>query len=141
MPRSLAATQWNSKECEGKDTQGHLPLIGGVPVALLAEQAFIERASWEGCLRYAVQRTGRDDFEVADEMAISQSYMSKVLKGTAGLYGRRLVRFMRITGTAAPLQWLADQMGYELRKKEPLSEAERLRRENEDLRRQLRRSA
>lgn len=40
--------------------------------------------------------------------------MSKVLHGTAGLYGRRLVKFMQSTGSLAPLQWLAHQVGCEV---------------------------
>lgn len=40
--------------------------------------------------------------------------MSKVLHGTAGIYGRRLVKFMQATGSLAPLQWLAEQMGCEV---------------------------
>jgi hypothetical protein len=64
-----------------------------------------------GAMRYAAHRCGMDDYEIADEIGVSHGYMSKVLKGTAGLYGRRLVRFMRITNNIAPLQWLGDQMG------------------------------
>jgi plasmid maintenance system antidote protein VapI len=87
---------------------------------------FIKRASWDGVLRYAVQRSGMDDYEVADKINISHGYISRVLKGTAGLWGDRMVAFMRATGSIAPLQWLADQMGFELRMKE-LTEEEMLR--------------
>lgn len=62
-------------------------------------------------MRYAVQTSGSDDFEIADGISVSHSYMSKILKGTAGLYGNRLVRFMRETRCLAPLQWIAHQMG------------------------------
>jgi hypothetical protein len=64
-----------------------------------------------GALRYASQLSGKDDYEIADEVGVSHGYMSKVLKGTAGFYGKRLVRFMRVTNNIAPLQWLGDQMG------------------------------
>ena len=37
--------------------------------------------------------------------------MSKVLKGTASLSGKRLVRLMRVTQSVVPLQWIANQMG------------------------------
>jgi len=80
----------------------------------LADVDFVEQCSWEGVLRYAVQRSGFDDFEVADRVGISHGYMSKVLKGTAGLYGRRLVRFMRETNCAAPVQWLGNQIGADM---------------------------
>jgi hypothetical protein len=89
--------------------------IGGFLAAVRAPlrmaDDLVARISDIGALRYSVQISGHDDFEVADEIGISHGYMSKVLKGTAGLYGRRLVRFMRATNSIAPLQWLAEQMG------------------------------
>jgi len=146
MASSIVATEWKGEETPGRDTQGQRAFGGRGYVALLpqpvlAEPEFISRASWEGSLRYAVQRSGKDDFEVADEMAISHGYISKVLKGVAGLYGKRLVRFMQLTGSVAPLQWMADQVGYELHKKAPESENDRLRRELADAHRELRRRA
>jgi hypothetical protein len=64
-----------------------------------------------------------------------------VLKGVAGLYGKKLVLFMRITRSVAPLQWMAEQVGYELRRKEPESEVDRLKRELAEAQRELRRRA
>jgi hypothetical protein len=72
---------------------------------------FVAACNDIGAMRFAAQGSGLDDFEIADQLHISHGYMSKVLKGTAGLYGRRLVAFMRTTGSLAPLQWLAEQMG------------------------------
>lgn len=139
MSPSIALTEWKGEETAGKHSQGHLPLVGEVPKAtVLADPEFIARASWEGALRFAAQRAGIDDFEIADEMHISHGYMSKVLKGVAGLYGRKLVRFCQITGSVAPLQWMADQLGYELRAKAPETEVERLRRRVAELEREQR---
>lgn len=116
MGQSFGASQWKDRDSTRKDStdQGLLPLIGEVPALSLAEDEFIGRCSWEGALRYSVQRSGRDDFEIADEVGISHSYMSKVLKGTAGLYGPRLIKFMRRTGCAAPGQWINHQIGAEM---------------------------
>lgn len=113
MDGSFRESEWKDQDRSGKDStaQGHLPLICKVPRMGLADAQFIEACSCEGALRYAVQRSGEDDFEVADKIGISHSYFSKVLKGTAGLYGKRLVRFMRETRNLAPLQWYAAQMG------------------------------
>jgi plasmid maintenance system antidote protein VapI len=102
-----------------EDAQQNLALVGEVPTTHLACDVFIPLSSWAGTLRYAVQRSAQDDYEVADKMHISHGYMSRVMRGTANLSGEKLVKFMRITGSLAPLQWLADQMGYELKKKEP----------------------
>jgi hypothetical protein len=141
MQASIALTEWKGEESTGKHSQGRLPLIGEVPTPSLADPEFIARASWEGALRFAAQRAGMDDFEIADEMHISHGYMSKVLKGVAGLYGRRLVQFCRITKSVAPLQWMADQLGYELRPKAPESELDRLKRRVLELERDQRRGA
>jgi hypothetical protein len=118
MGHSFGASQWKDRDSAGKDwkDQGDLALIGEVPSAapIPADSSFISVSSWEGVMRYAVQRTGDDDYEIADEVGISHSYICKVLKGTAGLYGKRLVKFMRVTKSLAPLQWLAHQMGCEI---------------------------
>jgi hypothetical protein len=107
-----ASTQQHSTDQRG------LGLIGAVRTAPVeADADFIRRSSWDGTMRYAVQRSGMDDYEVADEMNVSHGHFSKVMKGAAGLWGHRLVKFMRVTGSVAPLQWLADQMGYEIRPK------------------------
>jgi len=110
----------------GGGVQREIPSVAVVRPAQGASDDFISRASWDGVLRYAVQRSGKDDYEVADEIHISHGYISRVLKGTAGLWGDRMVAFMRSTGSVAPLQWLANEMGFELRLKEP-SEEDRLR--------------
>jgi plasmid maintenance system antidote protein VapI len=131
-----ASTQQHST-----DDQRGLGLIGAIRTSPVeADADFIRRSSWDGTMRYAVQRSGMDDYEVADEMHVSHGHMSKVMKGAAGLWGPRLVKFMRVTGSVAPLQWLADQMGYEVRPKAPsqrIAELEaELERERERARRQ-----
>ena len=115
MVTTFPATEWKGQETSGKHSQpgqqAAFPLLGAVRAAALAPAEFINACSDVGALRLAAQQSGRDDFEVADELHIRHGYMSKVLHGTAGLYGRRLVNFMQITGSLAPLQWLAHQMG------------------------------
>lgn len=110
---SVRRGEWKDRDSPGKDStaQRALALLGEAPGLGMADASFIEVCSWEGSCRYAVQRSGHDDFEVADAVGISHGYISKILKGTAGLWGKRLVRFMQETRCIAPLQWLADQMG------------------------------
>jgi hypothetical protein len=114
MAVTVAPTEWKGEETAGKHSQGAFPFLAAVQPAKAAPALFIAACDDVGAMRYATQCSGMDDFEVADELAISHGYMSKVLHGTAGLYGKRLVRFMRITGSIAPLQWLAEQMGCEV---------------------------
>jgi hypothetical protein len=95
-------------------SQREMPLVAEVAAPHLASEQFVSVASWDGSLRYAVQRSGFDDYEVADELDISHGYMSRLMRGTANLDGDRLVNLMRITRSVAPLQWLAGQMGFDL---------------------------
>jgi plasmid maintenance system antidote protein VapI len=103
------------KDCASQRAMG---FVAVVPPAHCASDEFISKASWAGVLRYAVQRSGMDDYEVAEKIHVSHGLMSRVLKGTAGIWGERLVLFMQTTGSIAPLQWMAEQMGFELRLKE-----------------------
>lgn len=111
MQSTVSRVEWKGEETTGKHPQGGFPFLAQVRAPALAEIEFIRAAPAPATLRYAVQRSGKDDHEVADEICISHGYMSKVLHGTAGLHNARLVAFMRSTGSLAPLQWLADQMG------------------------------
>lgn len=121
MRHSFLPTNRKDQERTRQDStdQRSMAFFGHVRGPIEADTEFIRRASWDGCMRYAVQRSGMDDYEVADEMHMSHGNISKILKGTAGLWGQRLVTFMRVTESIAPLQWLAEQMGYELRQKAP----------------------
>lgn len=98
-------------ESSGNHRQAEMPWLAVVKPPSMASADLVGRLSDVGALRLAVQESGHDDYEIADAIAISHGYMSKVLKGTAGLYGKRLVAFMRRTNNLAPLQWLAEQMG------------------------------
>lgn len=98
-------------ETTGNHRQAEMPFFAVVKAPVLAAVEIVQRMSDLGALRMAVHESGHDDYEIADLIGISHGYMSKVLKGTAGLYGKRLVKFMRATGSLAPLQWLAEQMG------------------------------
>lgn len=119
-------------------SQREMAFLAEVRGAEAAPLSFISKSSDIGSIRYAAQRCGMDDYEIAEALHISPGYMSKVMKGTAGFYGLRLVRFMRITGSLAPLQWLADQMGCELVQRDPAkARIQALERELEEARKQL----
>lgn len=113
MTQSIVPSEWKGKETAGKDWQAPMPFFGVVPSPAPAPDALMA-GNDSAALRFACQTSGMDDYEIADKLHISHGYMSKVLRGTAGLYGKRLVAFMRVTGSLAPLQWLAEQMGCDL---------------------------
>lgn len=100
-------------------TQREMQFFAPVQAPHQAPTEFISRATWVGVLRYCIQRSGFDDFEVADKLHISHGYMSKVLKGTGQLAGERLARFMAITQCIAPAQWVAHHAGADLVMRDP----------------------
>jgi hypothetical protein len=102
-----------------RQSQRELYPCASVPGPHMATLEFIQQATWTGALRYCVQRCGRDDYEVADDLGISHGYMAKILKGTAQLAGARLTRFMSITQCVAPAQWIAFHVGADLTMRDP----------------------
>lgn len=96
-------------------TNLEIPSMCVVPDPYRMPDELVEKITNVGALRYSVQLSGRDDYEIADAIGISHGYMSKVLKGTASLGERRLVKFMRETNSIAPLQRLGYEMGCEVR--------------------------
>jgi len=123
-------------ETKGDSAQREMPFFAIARGSHQAPSEFIAAASWVGVLRYCVQRSGFDDYEVADLLHISHGYMSKVLKGTPGLHGERLIRFMSITNCVAPTQWLAHNTGCDLTMRDPAkARIQQLERELADARR------
>jgi hypothetical protein len=100
-----------------REQQREMPFFAAVDMRE-GNSAHLSRMTDSGAMRFAIHESGMDDYEAADSLGISHGYMSKVLHGTAGLYGRRLVRFMQITQSLAPLQWLAMQVGCEVVKRD-----------------------
>lgn len=113
MSPTLHRLDWKDQETSGNalQVQRAFPMLSEVPPMCTADAEFVRLASWDGACRLAAQQSGKTDFLVADEVSISHGYMSKILKGKAGLYGKRLVKFMLATHSLAPLQWLAEQVG------------------------------
>jgi hypothetical protein len=97
--------------------QREMPFFAAVDMRQ-SNQDHIALMTDTGAMRVSIQESGMDDYEAADSLGISHGYMSKVLHGTAGLYGRRLVKFMQVTQSLAPLQWLAMQVGCEIVRKD-----------------------
>lgn len=55
-----------------------------------------------------------EDQEIADQIYICHGYMSRFMRGVAQQWAKRMVAFMRVTNSLAPLQWLAHEMGCDL---------------------------
>lgn len=91
-----------------------MPFLSVVPDAQLLPQHVIERATFNGCLTEAARHSGLEDQEIADAIHICHGYMSRFMRGVAQQWAKRLVAFMRVTRSHAPLQWMAHQMGCEV---------------------------
>lgn len=111
MGHSLSEAEWKPEATVGTHSQSALALIGAVPGPRVFDADLVPRATFSGLLSWSAERAGMTDQQIADEMHISHGYMSKFMRGVAEAWARRIVRYMRITGSLAPLQWIADQMG------------------------------
>jgi len=114
MDRSLKPTEWQPQAIVGNYRQVEAPLMAAVQQLHLLPARIAQEATFNGCLVAAAQHSGMDDFEIAERLHISAGYMSRFMRGVAQQWAKRLVAFMRITQSLAPLQWLAHQMGCDL---------------------------
>ena len=111
MSASVRATEWKPQDSAGKHSQGEMPFMGQVGEFHQLPQTLIHKATFSGCLGKAALHSGMEDHEIADAIPISHGYMSKFMRNVGQQWAKRLVKFMHITQSLAPLQWIADQMG------------------------------
>lgn len=89
-------------------------MLGSVSKPQELDLEFIQRADFNGVLCAAARHSGYDDLKLAEQIHVSAGYMSRFMRGVGQQWARRMVLFMRVTQSLAPLQWLADQMGCDL---------------------------
>lgn len=104
MSPTVRATEWKPEETAGTHSQSALSLIGAVPGPRAFDAELLGRVSFSGLLSWSAERAGMSDQQIADEMHISHGYMSKFMRGVAESWARRLVLFMRATGSVAPVE-------------------------------------
>lgn len=114
MSVSFHPTEWKPEATGGKRTQGEMGFVAEVATPHLLDYAVLVRSSFSGALIAAVNHCGKDDFEIADEIPVSHGYMSKFIRGIGQTWAKRIIKFMRVTQSLAPLQWIAHEMGCEL---------------------------
>lgn len=111
MDRSFEATDRQLKASAGKRSQVEMPFLGLVAGAQVLPVTVISNATFNGCLSEAARHSGLEDQQIADAIHICHGYMSRFMRGVAQQWARRIVAFMRVTQSLAPLQWIAEQMG------------------------------
>lgn len=139
MHSSLAARHMHTEAFDGMRTQDSLALISSVSGPHVLPIEVVQRANFNGMLHSASMHSGKDDQTIAAEIFISQSYMSRLMSGMFSKWADVLIRFCTATNSLGPVQWIADRLGADVVVRQKfVSEADRLRAENEALRRQLR---
>lgn len=126
MDRNVPHIEWKPQETIGNpwkarpepdDPAMQRPLCAALsavqPMAMLDEQ-LLSRVSYDGALAEAMRSSGKDDWEVADEIHISHGYMSKFLRGQCRQWARRLVAYCRATRHLGPVQIIAHELGCDL---------------------------
>lgn len=114
QPQAIAGMHW----------QATMPFLALVPGMQLLPAHVLGAASFNGCLTEAARHSGLEDQEIADQIHICHGYMSRFMRGVAQQWAKRLVAFMRVTRSLAPLQWIAHEMGAEIVLKD--SQAQRI---------------
>lgn len=70
--------------------------------------------TFSGALNEAARYSQQDDHEIAEAIHICAGYFSRFMRGVGQQWARRIVAFMRVTNSLAPLQWIAHEMGCEV---------------------------
>lgn len=108
QPKGTIGNHWSQRPLAIHAEAPPPVVLGLLPLAVVAGASFTQ------VLQFAAQASGRDDEDIARALAICKGYMSRFMRGVGQQWARRLVAFMRETGSLGPLQWMADQVGCEL---------------------------
>lgn len=114
MDRSFPQVDVQPKGSAGTGSQTAMPFLSVVPAAQLLLAHVLASATFNGCLIEAARHSGLDDQEIADQIHICHGYMSRFMRGVGQQWAKRLVAFMRVTNSLAPLQWMAREMAREM---------------------------
>lgn len=109
---SFAPVEWKVKASAEKHSQ--VEELGPESPPTLLDAFVLARATFNGALNESVRRSGKEDQQIADEIHISPGYMSRFMRGVGQQWAKRLVAFMHVTNSRAPLQWIAQQVGCEI---------------------------
>lgn len=109
MKASLATFEWQQQESPGNHAQA--PACVEVQELQRLPARVLGKVSFNACLGEAARHSGKDDCDLAQLIRVSPGYMSKLMRAAFALWASRLVDFMRVTHSHAPLQWIAHQVG------------------------------
>lgn len=99
----------------------------------LVESRFIDNLdSMTSAIGLCVSLSGRQDKAIASEISIEAAQWSRIKTGMAHFPTNKYKELIELCGNLAPLQYLANSLGYEIKKKQS-----HLEEENESLKLQL----
>ena len=107
VDRQLKATTGNHWQPEPQE-------LTPLPDMQVLAPSVVRTASFNGCLQAAAAHSGFDNQQIAERIPLDKGYFSRVMGGMFQQWAKRMVRFMVVTRSLAPLQWMAHQMGCEL---------------------------
>lgn len=111
MGQIFAPADRQVKASGGNRSQAGMPFLAIVPGMQQLTADLVERVTFNGALIEAAHHSGLEDQQIAEQIHICAGYMSRAMRGVWQQWAKRLVQFMRVTQSLAPLQWLADKMG------------------------------
>lgn len=111
MHATVLPTDRQLKATTGNHSQKPMPFMGLVDDLQVLPQSVLSRISFNGCLNESVRHCGMDDQLVAEALPVCKGYFSRFMRGVAEQWAKRLIRFMQVTRSLAPLQWMAEQLG------------------------------
>ena len=62
----------------------------------------------------AIRHSGLDDRELAEQIGVSAGYFSRLTRKSGGQWAGRIVALCKVTGSEAPVRWMARQLGFDL---------------------------
>ena len=121
MDRTFSPTEWKPQETTGKRWQDGFSVMERVPPSDVLEVELVERSGFSKALSEAAMHSGFDNYQIADKLHMSHGYMCKFMRGVGAQWAKRLIRFMHVTGSLAPLIWMANEMGCDVTVRHALS--------------------
>lgn len=114
MDTNVGRTEWKPQATTGNHSQREMAILSEAPPAMpmqMVPHGALTASTFSNILAHAALQAGLDHEDIAEAIHISKGYMSRFMNGVAQQWARRLIAYMRKTGSLAPLQWIADQMG------------------------------
>ena len=114
LDRTVSLVEAKPKEITGNHWSAEAPPLGPESLPTVLDAPVLARVSFSGALNQAAKDSGLEDQMIAEKIHISAGYMSRAMRGVWQTWAKRLIAFMRVTNSRAPLQWLAHQVGCDL---------------------------